>query len=803
MIKAIFLTSVRNLFRHPVFSSINIFGLAVSMSLGLLIILIIKDQYAFDSFHEDSENIYRVNTKAIRTDGGSENYASSPFVMGTAIKDGYSFADEVVRINRNLNGDASYQNTTVPIYGLYADPSFLEVFNFKLEKGNPVTALNEPDGIILTQETAKRIFGNTDPMGKVISLGDYGNYAVKGIFEKFPGKTHLEFEAIASTTALPLLEKQNVISASLQNWNNYYSSYVYIKLKSGAHLNEVNAALAEISRKNYVDLRLETRDKGYEFYLQPLNKISPGPSLSNNMGRAIPELVLLFLGILAFVILLMAGLNYTNLMIAKSLKRSKEIGVRKVMGANRWQVFNQFIGESIVFALVSLLVSYLFLQFLKSAFLQLHLVQEFSTDLTEDVWVYFYFILFALSIGIIAGLLPAGYLSGFKPVLVLKDMMGNKVNTRQWLRKGLMVVQFTLSMVFIATVLTIYFQMKYLVKADYGINDKNIMNVRLQGNDYTKLAAELQSVPGVKQIGFVSHSLGTFEDYSDDYKKNIGDNPFDMRDFRADANFISNLEIQFAAGRNFSPDLSKEHESEVIINEKALELFQFKTADEAIGQQIYAGDSIALYIVGVVNNFHFRPMTYEIGPLAFRYRPTDFQLMSVSFESGSKNRLMASLSPIWKNMDPVHPLQSNLMRYEINDAYESSGFTDILKIIEYISFLTIVLACLGMLGMVMYNTQLRIKEISVRKVLGASVKDVTVLLSRSYMWLIGIGVLIGIPLSYLVSNLFLQNFAYKITYGIWLIVAGVLITGLLGLITICTQTIRTALSNPVKSLRTE
>lgn len=803
MLKAIFLTSIRNIFRHPVFSSINIFGLAVSMSLGLLIILIIKDQYAFDNFHKDSSLIYRVDTKAMRTDGGSENYASSPFIMGTSLKNGYSFADKVVRISNQLNGDATYQNTTVPIHGFYADPSFLEVFNFELEKGNPSTALNEPDGIILTQESAKRIFGNTDPMGKVISIHGLGNYSVKGVFKKFPGKTHFEFEAIASTLALSILEKQNQVTASLQNWNNYYSSYVYMKLKPGVALNEVNAALAEISRKNYDDQRLETRDKGYEFYLQPLNKISPGPILSNNMGRSLPLFALWFLGILAFVILLMAGLNYTNLMIAKSLKRGKEIGVRKVMGANRWQVFKQFIGESIVFALASLVVSYVLLQFLKSAFLQLHLVQEFSTDLKEDLGVYIYFILFAISIGFIAGLLPAGYLSGFKPVLVLKDMIGKKVSTQQRMRKGLMVVQFTLSMVFIATVMTIYFQMKYILNVDYGINDKNIMNVQLQGNDYNKLASELQSVPGVKQIGFVSHSLGTFQDYSDDYKKNIGDEPFDMRDFRADANYISNLKIQFLAGRNFLPGLSKEHESEVIINEKALELFKFKTPEEAIGQQIYVGDSTALQIVGVVNNFHFRPMTYEIGPLAFRYRPSDFSLMSIAFEPGSKDRIMASLSPIWKNIDPVHPLQSNLMRDDITDAYESSGFTDILKIIEYISFLTIVLACLGMLGMVMYNTQLRIKEVSVRKVLGASVKEITVLLSKSFMWLIGIGIFIGIPLSYFIGNLFLQNFAYKISYEIWLIIAGIFITGLLGLITICAQTVRMALSNPVKSLRTE
>lgn len=803
MIKSIVLTSIRNILRNPVFSSINLFGLSVSMSLGLLIILIIKEQYSFDNFHKDTDRIYRINTKALRVGGGSENYASSPFVMGTAFKEGYSFAEEVVRINSRLNADATWQNITVPVHGFFADPSFLEVFNFKLEMGDAATALNEPDGIILTQETTKRIFGNADPMGKIISFNGYGNFTVKGIFEKFKGKTHFDFEAIASTSALAALEKQNAIRESTQDWNNYYNNYVYVKLKQGVKLKEVRSALAEISRKNYAGRKLETRDKGYEFYLQSLVKISPGPILSNNMGRALPELVLLFLTVLAFVILLMAGLNYTSLMVAKSLKRSREIGVRKVMGASRWQVFVQFIGESVVFALLSLLASYVLLQFLKSAFLQLHLVQEFSIDLKEDIWVYVYFILFAVVVGALAGLLPAGYLSGFKPVLVLKDMIGRRMNTRQLLRKGLMVVQFTLSMVFIATVLMIYFQMKFLLKADYGINDKNILNVRLQGNDYSKLGTELQSIPGVKQIGFVSHSLGTFQDYSDDYKRKLTDASFVMRDFRADANFISNLKIQFIAGRNFSPDLSKEKESEAILNEKALLPFGFKSPAEAIGQQIYAADSIPLNVVGVVKNFHFRPMNYEIGPLVFRYRPSSFQLMSIAFEPQSNDRLIAALSPAWKKIDPVHQLQYNLMRDEMEDAYTTSGFKDVLKIMEYVSFLSIVLACLGMLGMVMYNTQLRVKEVSIRKVMGASVKNVTVMLGRSFIWLIAIGILIGIPLSYLLGNLFMQNFAYKISNAFWLIGVAVIINGLLGLIAICSQVIKVALSNPVNSLRTE
>ncbi len=803
MIKNILLTSIRNFIRNPIFSLINVFGLAVSMSLGLLIILIIREQYAFDNFHKDAERIYRINTRAIRIDGGSDSYASTPLALGSAVKDGYSFAESVVRINNQLNGDATFNNVTVPVYGFFADASFLEVFNFKLEKGNPSSALTEPDGVVLTPGAAKRIFGNQDPLGKVVAFKGYGNFTVKGVFEELPGKTHFDFEVIASSGALPVLEKQGAVMESLQNWNNYYTGYVYVKLKQGTNLKDVSAALAEINRKNYTGRMLETRDKGYSFYLQSLQKISPGPILSNNMGKALPEIVLLFLGGLAFVILLMAGLNYTNLMIAKSLKRSMEIGVRKVLGANRLQVFIQFIVESVVFALFSLIASYIILQFLKLAFLKLHLVQEFSIDLKEDVWVYLYFILFASAIGFFAGLLPAGYLSGFKPVLVLKDMMGKKSNSRQLMRKGLMVLQFSLSMVFIATVLMIFSQMKYLMNADYGINDKDILNVRLQGVDYKKLEAELGSVAGIKQIGYVSHSLGTFQDYSDDYKRRAADAPFIMRDFRADANYISNLKLKFVAGKNFSSNLPADREIEVILNEKALAGFGFKSPQKAISEQIYAGDSIALTVVGVVSDFHFRPMNYEIGPLAFRYRPADFQHMGIAFESGNKDKIVASLSPIWKKLDPVHPLQYALMREEITDAYETSGFTDVLKIMQYISFLSVILACLGMLGMVMYNTQLRVKEVSVRKVLGASVKDVTILLTRSFIWLVGFGILIGIPISYLLGNLFLQNFAYRISFGIWLIAAGVLITGLLGLITVCTQTIKAAFANPIKGLRSE
>jgi putative ABC transport system permease protein len=803
MIKNYIKIALRNIWGNKTFSFINIAGLSVSMSLGLLIILIVKEQYSFDRFHNDVDRIYRVDTKALRVGGGSEDYASVPLPLATVLKNNYSFTEEIVRFNRRLNLDIVYGNTRVPINGLFADPSFFKVFNFKLEKGDPVTALSSPEGLVVTQEAAKKIFGNEDPLGKTVELRGYGNFKVTGVLEKFEGKTHFEFEVLASMNMLPVLEKQDIVSPSLQSWTNYYAGYIYIKLQKGKRESDVNAALAEISKNYYKEVQLETRDRGYEFFLQPLNKISPGPILSNNMGRAMPKLILTFLSILAIVIMIMAGLNYTNLMIAKSLKRAREIGVRKVMGADRWQVFIQFVGESVVFSILALFVSYLILQFLKFSFLQFRLTQSFSVDLKESGIIYILFLLFAIGVGIIAGLLPAIYLSGFRPVQVLKNAIGAKVSTRITFRKVLMVIQFTLSLVFIICVLFIYRQVSFMLSKNYGINEKNIINLQLQGNDYTKLANEIMKINGVRRVGAVSHSLGTSADRASDYRRNISDEPFVMRDFCIDENYLQNLQVKFVAGRNFQPGLSKEKESEVILNETALKSFGFKDANSALNQVIYSEDSAQLQVIGVVKDFNFRTMEYAIGPLAFRYRPQDFSMLSIAYDSSAYKNVSAALGPIWKNLDPVHPIQYTTMENDIDNTYIESGYTDIVKIIGYVSFLAITLACLGMLGMVMYSTQLKIKEVGVRKVLGASVKDVTILLSRSFVILIIISVVIGIPIGYVLGNLVLQNFVYKISNTWLLVLLAILIIGLLGLITICSQTIKAAIANPVRSLRTE
>jgi putative ABC transport system permease protein len=803
MLKSILTTALRNIYRNRIFSLINFTGLSVSMSLSMLIILIAKEQYSYDRFHTDAERIYRINTMALRVEGGQEPYASTPFPVGTTIKENYTFADDVVRINRRLNGDVIYGNVNVPLQGLIVDPSFLNMFNFPLEQGNPAKALTEPNSLVITQETAERVFGKVNPLGQTVTLSGYGEFVVTGVLKKNSNKTHFEFQALASTSALAGLEKAGVISSTLEDWNNYYGSYTYFKLKPGKQLSEVEQALKEISKEKYAGLKLETRDRGYEFYLHPLSEITPGPELSNQMGQGMPTFLLLFLSILAGVVLVMSVFNFTNLMIAKSLSRAREIGVRKVVGAQRFQVFLQFVGETVVFSLVALALSYVLLQFLKTGYLQLPLNEEFAMTLQEDWTLYIYFILFAIGVGVLAGLLPAGYLSAFKPAKVLKDTGNLKVYSRLTFRKVLMVTQFAFSVIFVIVVTVIYKQVDFMLNADYGFNQKNILNVRLQGVPFEKAANEIKSLPGVINAGGVSTRLGTWADQASDYKRQRADEPFVMREFMVNDVYINNLALNFVAGRNFDAVEQVGKEKHVILNETALKNFQFNTPMEAVGQSIFVDNSVMLEVIGVVKDFHFRPLNSKIGPVALRYNTNQLSFLSLKIEPGKKESVIAALEPTWKKLDPIHPLEYMMMEEEIDDAYRQAGMHDILIIVGYISALAVILACLGLLGMAMYATQIRVKEVGVRKVMGASVQQVVLLLSKSFMMLIGVAVLIGIPVSLYFSDLFLSLYAYKMEISVWLVLSCIAFIAALAFLIIASQTWRTAAANPVKSLKYE
>ncbi|NOT76650.1 MAG: FtsX-like permease family protein [Cyclobacteriaceae bacterium] len=802
MLKNILITSLRNFFRNRVFSLINIIGLSVSMSLGMLIIMIIKEQLSFDNFHHDSDRIYRVNTRLLHPEWGSIEFASAPLPLGQAIND-YTFSEQVVSVSRHLNGDATFHNVSVPVKGLIVDPSFLKVFNFPFVKGNSNTALATANSLVLTQRAAEKIFGTAEPIGQTISLAGYGDFIITGVLQELKGKTHFDFEMLCSLSNLPAFEKNGKMNPSMSDWSAYDNNYLYVKLKDGHKAEEIEQALDEVNKKYCVGLKSDGRDIAYSFYLQPLNKITPGPELSGQMGKGMPAFFLIFLGVLAGIVILMSVFNFTSLTIAKSLSRAREIGVRKVVGAKRYQVFLQFIGEAVVFSMASLVCSYLLLQFLKDIFLQLSFNQNFLLEFNEDISLYIIFILFAMVVGILAGTLPAAYLSAFKPSQVLKDVQNLRIYSGLTLRKILMVTQFTLSVIFVIIASVVTRQVDYMLTADYGISQEDNLNMDLQGIAFEKIANEVRSVPGVIAVGGASHKLGTFEGGSGDYKKNKDDQSVNMHDFAVDDHYIENLSLVFLAGRNFNPEEQVGREKDVILNETAVTHFGFLNPNDALGQTIYANDSMMLRIIGVVKDFHFRPLTNKIGALALRYNNSKLQYLSAKIHPAQKESVIVSLNVIWKKHDAVHAMDYKMMDEEIDAAYHQAGMKDIPVIIGYITFLIITLACLGMLGMAMYASQIRAKEIGIRKVMGASVADVLLLLSKSFMMLVGIALMIGVPVSVILGQGFLEDFAYKISITPLLVLVSVVIIAGVALVTVWSQTIRVATSNPVRWLRQE
>jgi putative ABC transport system permease protein len=336
-----------------------------------------------------------------------------------------------------------------------------------------------------------------------------------------------------------------------------------------------------------------------------------------------------------------------------------------------------------------------------------------------------------------------------------------------------------------------------------GIDEKDKINIRLQGLEFQKLAHEIRKLTGVISVGGVSHRLGTWDDHSADYRRSPADEAFVLRDFFVDENYVTNLDLTFLAGENFKYLTEGPIEKHVILNEKALPMFNFTDPLSAIGQTIFVQDSTELTVIGVVRDFHFRPLSYEIGPLALRYNLNELNILSAKIEPGKGEVLYSSLEAVWRKLDPIHPFEAKMMEAEIDDAYTDAGLKDILKIVSYVSLLAVSLACLGMLGMAMYSTQTRKKEIGVRKVMGATSAEIAFQLSRSFLSLIGIAAALGGPIGYLSGGIFLQQYAYKAPVSILLFAGGMLGIAVFGAIFIASQTWKAALANPVNSLKYE
>lgn len=801
MIKNYFNIAWRHFTKNKVFSFINICGLAFGLSLCMSIMVIIKDQLSYDRFHPHADRTYRINTEAIRNDGGIESYASSPLPLSIELKQTYPFIEDAVNLTRGLKGEAQVDSKTISVEGYFTNNDFLNVFGYELLFGDKTTLFHRPNDIVLTQKTSEKFFQNLNPVGKMITIKGSGDFTVTGVLKNPPGKTHLDFDLLGSDSFLPTADKLTPDFPVTGNWLNYYASYTYVTLKNNRYRSEFQNALAALSRERYKNIKLESRDKGYQFVLQPLTKIVPGPVLSNNMGKALPVEMLWALGIFALIIVISAAFNYNSLSLAQALSRAKEIGVRKAAGAQRYQLILQFLTQSVFMCFLSMLVALGIYHFaLIPFFKSFSLFKEFDISFNEDLVLVVGFILFSVITGLIAGVFPSLYISSFNPSKSLKDAGSLEFFRKLGLRKILLVIQFSAALLFVITLINIYRQINYLQKADYGFRKDNIINVNLQGNNYELVKHAFEKQNGVVEVSGISHSMGTWRDRSIDVRLNHSAEKFPARDYAVDTGYINNLSLNLIAGKNFTRDLPSNRDLYIIVNEEFLKFFKLGTPSAAINKHLILGDSINVSILGVLKNFHFKPFTYRIEPMILRYNLDDVAELNIRLEKGNEQQTLSRLQVAWNSIDTKHSFSYHFFADELKDTYQF--YNDITKFIGLIAFMAVTIACMGLLGLVLFVLKHRTKEIGIRKILGAGVTQIGWMLSANFGKLLLLSCLLGLPIGVFLDQLLFRQFAYRINL-VTGYTTGVLLLMVFAAITIGSQVINAANSNPVKSLRTE
>jgi len=802
-------TSTRVITRNKLFSGINIFGMSVSLSIGLLVIAYVSDLYSFDTTLNNKDRIYRVISSFHPGGGPAEaRLASTSWKAGTLIQQEVPGIQSMTILRNWFSGDAQIADGKIgegkiaagkiPVTGIYADKSFFDVFSFPLLKGLAPTSLKEPHSLVLTQTTAAKLFGSVDPMGKVVKF-DTVNYTVTGVLKDLPTLSHLHFEMLVSLSSINVSGSQLPgPDGNYLDWTNFFSNYVYVLLKKNTDPVAFTAALGGISARENAS---QKADRKVTLLPQPLKKIPFGSGMGNEIGPVFSVIMLYVLCGLAGIILLSACFNYTNLSIARSLRRSREVGIRKVIGAQRIQVIGQFIAESVIISLASLGLAILIFLLLRAQFLDINpdLAKTFSLTLTPRLALEF--LALAIVVGVVAGLLPALFYSKINAVQVLKDASALKVFRHLTLRKALVVVQYTFSLLFITATVMGYHQYKGFLRYDLGFRTDNILNVKMQGNGDEVFVKELAALPAVKNVSrsLLINSLGSITGSRMSYKADSADIDLNY----VDANYLPLHQYTFLAGHNFLPRQKDAPQTEIIVNEQLLRRFNIGHGDpaKAIGE-VLTRSGKNLTIVGVLKDFHYGTLDRPINPTGLVYTAEPGGYVNIKVSPINVPATMKAVETLWKRLDPVHPLDAHFYDDQIEEAY--GQFSGTLKVIGFFAALAVCISSLGLFGMVIYTMEKRVKEVSIRRVLGAGKSGLIYLLSKGFLLLLGVAAAIALPLTWLFfQNVVLANFAYHqpITFTdlfTGLFIVGGIAAGIIGI-----QTLKIVRANPAKVLKNE
>jgi putative ABC transport system permease protein len=794
MLKNYFLIASRNLVKHKFFTIINVLGLAVGMSMALLLIALLSFVSTYDDFHENKNNIYRIISK---TDDHINNrqFASAPAVLADRLKNEYHGVKEVVRIDKALNVDAEYDGKQLPLNGYFVDSNFLTVFSFPVLKGNPATAFEKTNTLLITEKASQKIFGDADPIGKVITMGSFGDFEISGLLKNHPKNSHMQFEVLASYQNLEKAQHQSAVSIENQ-WKEFRDSYVYLLLPDRANPNDVEKYANSIAQEIYK----KEENFNASFELQSINDIAPGRDLSNELGTDWGYGALIIFTVLTLLILLPACFNYSNISISRALKRMKEIGLRKVMGGQRDQILLQFITETVIITFIALGISYYLFTLVRYEFLSVLVGGHDILSLDTNARTIAYFLLFALVVGIFTGIVPGLYFSKLNPIQALKSKPTGS-SAKFNIRKTLTVFQFALSLGFIMSVVIVLSQYRQTLNYNFGFDQANILDVNLQDVDPEIFRNEFTKLSSVQSMSMSSHVMGAGSSGSTWVKGIDQSDSVEVAQMFVDHNYLSNLNLKLLTGKNFIEKASV-NSNHVIVNEEFLKHFKIKQPIDAVNQVFLMDNKKEVVVIGVVKNFHYASLRDPIKSFFFRYDASQFNMANIKVASSDMFSSITEMESVWKTIGGEKKFESQFLEDEIEEAY--SFYFTMVKICGFLGLLAITISCLGLLGMVVFTVENRTKEIGVRKVMGASTTTITLLLSKDFAKLMIVAALIATPLTYLFfDKVFLTMQHYKLPIGAFEIIASLLIMLALGFITILSQTVKAAKANPVETLRNE
>lgn len=787
--------SLRNLKRNKLFSFINIFSLSVAMSAGLLVIGMITDLLKFDEFHEHKHEIYRVISSPVYQARPLDVQASSPRYLGREMMQHIS-GIQVTNLGRRMQGNATANEKNLIIKGIYADEHFFDFLSFDLKKGNKSTALKEPFSILLSESFVDKSFKDKDPIGETVEIEGLGNFIVTGIVADPPQFSHLQFEAIVSISTTPLLANQGVLAKSHDQWENLDRYYNYIYIPDNTQKANVESWLKSTAPTFFQDQEYFTAS----FELQPINQIVPGPDISDSIGPKMIYLPIIILSVIAAAILLSAIFNYTNLSMARSLRRAREVGVRKLNGATRSSIFGQFTVEAIILSLFSLCLGILFFRFLRAGFIGLLPRAEEMVRLELSVELVGLFVVFAILTGLIAGLSPSIFFARLSSLSALRSGKMLKTLSGINFRKGLIVAQFTLSIIFVMAVIITNKQYTYSLNKDMGFEKANILNLSLQGNDPEIMRAELLKLPEVSEISFSSYitGVGTWNNLQLVDARN--QDTVWVHDLFVDHRYLDNMHIELLAGRNFSEGENQFHESTILVNETFVKNFGLGSPSEALGT-VFNVHGETVEIVGVIRDIIYANLEEHINSFVLR-NGSRYNYANLKISSTNMIGTLDKVEGVWDSIDKKHRMEAQFMDQQIEDYFKF--LVDFMKIFGFVGFLAISISSLGLFGMALYATQTRLKEIGIRKTFGASERMLIFLLSKGFFKMVTLAVLIGSPICYfLFDKLILAQQVYRTKITVIEVGGSILFLMALCLATIITQTWNAARTNPANVLRDE